>query len=146
MTRLEKVFGRCWFAKGDNAKGDLAKGIFAMGMMAGLLVLVSGCEPKKPEPQILTLEDAKIEKINLKSDTTGTIQVSFYSERHKTEIVDEGEITPETEIVINGAQSTLKDLRVGERVRGEVRIDEVDGKKRRVAIQIVADRPEPVGG
>ncbi|MGB0716062.1 MAG: hypothetical protein ACPGXK_09300 [Phycisphaerae bacterium] len=119
-------------------------GVACLLLMA--IVFTVGCQPKKPETEVLTLDDAKIEKINLKSDTTGTIQVKFYSERHKQEIVDEGEITSETEIVINGAQSTLKDLRVGERVRGEVRIENANGKKRRVAVQIIADRPKPAGG
>ncbi|MHC5109212.1 MAG: hypothetical protein ACYTHJ_04970 [Planctomycetota bacterium] len=121
-------------------------GPIAVVILAGVMACLTGCKENKPEVEVLTLNNAKIEKINLKTETTGTLQVSFYSEKHRQDIVDEGEVTGETEILIDGAQATLKQLRVGERISGEVRIERKGKEKRRLAVRIVADRPKPVGG
>jgi hypothetical protein len=40
----------------------------------------------------------------------------------------------------------LEDVRERERVRGEVRIEKENDKKRQIALKIYIDRPKPVGG
>jgi hypothetical protein len=56
-----------------------------------------------------------------------------------------GEVTNETEIMINGAVASLKDVREGERVRGEVRIDKKGETRKQIAVRIQVDRAQPVG-
>jgi hypothetical protein len=57
-----------------------------------------------------------------------------------------GTVTKTTEIMINGVVAQLRDIREGERVRGEVRIDKKGSKKERIALKIYIDRAQPVGG
>jgi hypothetical protein len=46
--------------------------------------------------------------------------------------------------MINGAIAKLKDLREGERVRGEVRVEKKSGVKKQIALKIYVDRPKPI--
>ena len=112
-------------------------------IVAGIL-LTPGCRKQDPGYEVVPLE-GKIEKIKLTSDDTGEISVSYYSEKHRQEVIGTGLVTRETEIMINGAIAGLKDLREGERVRGEVRIEKKGGEKKRIALKIYVDRPKPVG-
>lgn len=112
-------------------------------IVAGIL-LTSGCRKQDPGYEIVPLE-GKIEKIKLTSDDIGEISISYYSEKHRQEVIGTGLVTRETEIMINGAIAGLKDLREGERVRGEVRIEKKGGEKKRIALKIYVDRPKPVG-
>ena len=112
-------------------------------IVAGIL-LPPGCRKQDPGYEVVPLE-GKIENIKLTSDDTGEISVSYYSEKHRQEVIGTGLVTRETEIMINGAIAGLKDLREGERVRGEVRIEKKGGEKKRIALKIYVDRPKPVG-
>ncbi len=112
-------------------------------IVAGVL-LTPGCRKQDPGYEVVPLE-GKIEKIKLTSDDTGKLSVSYYSEKHRQEVIGTGLVTRETEIMINGAIAGLKDLREGERVRGEVRIEKKGGEKKRIALKIYVDRPKPVG-
>ncbi len=103
------------------------------------ILLTCGCSKKESGPEVFTLE-GKIEKIDRQSDTTGKITVIYYSEKQKQEMSGTGQVTKETEIMIDGAIATLKDLREGERVRGEVRVDKQDGKKTQTVLKIHAER------
>jgi transcription termination factor Rho len=110
-----------------------------------VLVAVPGCRKQDPGFEVITLEGT-IEKIKLTADDAGEITLTYYSEKHGQEMEGIGLVTPETEIMINGAVAKLKDLREGERVRGEVRIEKENDKKRQIALKIYIDRPKPVGG
>ncbi len=117
-----------------------------LGLVIFLGTMAPGCSEDKPDFDIITLDQARIEKIDLTSDGRGKITVSYYSEKRKEEVVGEGLVTEETEILINGAVAKLKDLREGERVRGEVRVEKKGREKNQIAIKIFVDRPKPVGG
>jgi len=120
--------------------------VWLLGLVMLLGVAAPGCREDEPDFEIITLDQARIEKIDLTSDRKGKITVSYYSEKRKAEVVGEGLVTEETEILINGAVAKLKDLREGERVHGEVRVEKKGREKRQVAIKIYVDRPKPVGG
>ncbi len=109
-------------------------------------ILLTGCTKEEPRAEVMTLDQAKIEKIEVNADGTGRITVSYYSEKQSQDVVGIGEITKETEIMINGAVAKLSELRKGERVRGEVRIEKKGDKKTQVALKIYVNRPKPVGG
>lgn len=108
------------------------------------LWLLPGCADKKPEVEIVSLE-GKITRLERTSDTAGTIGVLYYSEKQKQEIMGLGEVTGETEIMINGAIARLADLKEGDRVRGEVRVVKHKGERKTTALKIYVDRPTPVG-
>ena len=121
------------------------------GVRTGCLLLValihcSGCSKNDPEYEIVSLQQAKIEKIDPASDGTGEITVSYYSEKSGQQVVATGSVTKETEIMINGVIAKLEDLRVGERIRGEVRIEKKGKQKKQIALKIYVDRPKPIGG
>ena len=116
-------------------------------LLALLPVLCGGCGEKQPQAEIISLE-GKVEKIERTSDTTGKITVAYFSEKQKQEIHGTAQVTKETEIMIDGAAATLKDLREGERVRGDVRVEKKGGKKVQSVLKIQVDRPKsvPSGG
>ena len=106
------------------------------------LFTAAGCRRNDPGFEVLTLQ-GKIEKLDVNSDETGEITLLYYSEKHGQEIIGAGLVTRETEIMINGAIAKLSDLREGDRVRGEVRLEEKQSEKIQTALKIYVDRPEP---
>ncbi|UCE60758.1 MAG: hypothetical protein JSU63_03205 [Phycisphaerales bacterium] len=109
-----------------------------------LLLSAAACRDKDPGFEVVTLE-GKVESIEIKPDGTGKITVLYYSEKHKQDMVGSGLVTKNTEIMINGALAQLKDIREGEHVRGEVRIEKKNNQKRQTALKIYIDRAKPVG-
>ncbi|MGH7198685.1 MAG: hypothetical protein ACREH5_08120 [Candidatus Omnitrophota bacterium] len=107
-------------------------------------VSAGGCGEKQQQAEIISLE-GKVEKIERTSDTTGKIKVAFFSEKQKQEITGIAQVTKETEIMIDGAAATFKDLREGERIRGEVRVDKKGEKKVQTVLKIHVERPK-IGG
>jgi len=112
-----------------------------------LLFFFGGCGEKQQQAEIISLE-GKIEKIERTSDNAGTITVAYFSEKQKQELTDTAQVTKETEIMIDGAAAILKDLREGERVRGEVRVEKKEGKRVKSVLKINVERPKssPSGG
>ena len=114
--------------------------------VAGLLVLTwAGCRKDDPEFQVVSL-DGRVEKVSAAPDGTGEVTVSYFSKKHQQDVVGKGTITKETEIMINGVLASLSDLREGDRVRGQVRIDGSGDDGRQIALKIMVDRPKPLGG
>ena len=111
-----------------------------LGFFTVLLALTAGgCGDNESPPEIITLE-GKIEKIERTTDKTGKVTVVYYSEKQKQEIPGTAQVTAETEIMIDGAVAVLKDLKEGESVRGEVRVEKKGGKKVQTIVKIHADR------
>ncbi len=121
------------------------------GKLQGLIVLgllpaiIGGCAEKQKPAEIISLE-GKIEKIERATDSTGTITVTYFSEKQKQEISGVGQVTKETEIMIDGAVSSLKDLREGERVRGEVQVEKKAGARVLTVLKIHVNRPKTGAG
>jgi transcription termination factor Rho len=105
----------------------------------------AGCREEKPKDEVISLS-GKIEKIERISDESGTVTVTFFSEKQQQEIAGTGVVTKETEIMIDGAVSKLKDLREGDHVSGEVRVEKAGREKKQIALRIHVDRPKPAGG
>jgi transcription termination factor Rho len=103
-----------------------------------------GCRRNDPGFELVSLEGT-IEEIKRNREGTGEITVLYFSEKHGREMLGTGLVTSETEIMINGAVAKLDDLREGDRIRGDVRVDGKQGEKRRVALKIYVDRPTPLG-
>ncbi len=112
--------------------------------LAALMVTCGGCKEKDPGFDIVALE-GKVEKIESAGDGTGKITVVYYSEKQGQDMLGTGLVTSETEIFINGVASKLKDIREGDRVHGEVRIDKGSEPRIQTALKITIDRPKPVG-
>ncbi len=108
------------------------------------LLTSGGCRRNEPGFEVLSLQ-GKIEKLDVNSDETGEITLLYYSEKQGQDIIGAGLVTRETEIMINGAIAKLSDLREGDRVRGEVRLERKRGEKIQTALKIYVDRPEPTG-
>jgi len=106
---------------------------------------LTGCRQKEENVEVVPLE-GKVERISVHPDGTGVITVLYFSEKQGQDVVGSGQVTRETEIMINGALASLKDIREGERVRGEVRIEKKGQERRQIALKIVVDRAELSGG
>ncbi len=123
-------------------------GSLVIFMVLAGLVATGGCRDQKPSVSILPLE-GKVEKVDVRPDGTGSITILYFNEKKGQEVADKGEVTKETEIMINGAVATLADIKVGERVRGEVKIEKVGEERKHTAIKINIDRTltaAPTGG
>ncbi len=120
---------------------------FALLVLAFTLAAFTspGCRRNDPGFELISLEGT-IEEIKRNRDGTGEITVLYFSEKHGQEMLGMGLVTSETEIMINGAVAKLADLREGDRIRGDVRVDGKQGEKRQVALKIYVDRPEPFSG
>jgi hypothetical protein len=113
-------------------------------LIASLALLGGGCGEKEQQAEIITLE-GKVAKIDRTSDTTGKITVLYFSEKQKQDVTGMAQVIKETEIMIDGAAATLKDLRDGDHVRGEVRVDKQGGKKVQTIVKMHVDRPKSGG-
>ncbi len=114
-------------------------------MVLAVFLLVPGCAEDEPDSEVVSLV-GKIDKIDRTSDETGQITVVYYSEKHGQDMEGIGTVTAETEIMINGALAKLKDLRAGDHVRGEVRVEKKGKQRTQTALKIHVDRPKLVGG
>lgn len=108
----------------------------------GWMALCCGCGDKGDAYEIIPLE-GKIESVTVLRGGTGEITVSYHSKKHGQEITGTGIITRETEITINGIVARLQDLREGERIRGEVRVEKKHGTKIQTVLKIDVDRAVP---
>lgn len=106
-----------------------------------LLVIPLGCSDKKKSSEEIIALEGKIEKIDAKPDGTGKITVIFRDKKN-IEMPGVGEVTSETEILINGAVAKLSDLKVGERVRGQVKVIKENNERKQIALKISAERTE----
>ncbi len=110
-----------------------------------VLLACPGCGDDKDDFEVIPLE-GKVEKIELTTPETGRITVRYYSKKRQQETTGTGEVTRDTEILINGVVAKLADIREGERITGEVRVEKKGGEQRQIALKIIVDRPAPVGG
>lgn len=118
-------------------------GLIVLLLVAGSAI-VPGCRDDSDKPNIMPLE-GRVESIDVRPDGTGTITILYFSEKHNQEITGIGEVTKLTEIMINGAVATLRDIREGDQVRGEVRVEKRDRQKKQIALKIHVDRAIPIG-
>lgn len=88
--------------------------------------------------------EGTVEKVRKIDADTTEITVRYYNE-NKAEMVGSGLITPETEIVIDGVLSKAGDIREGEPISGQVRIEKDGQQRRMVAIKINISRPTSGG-
>lgn len=102
----------------------------------------AACRPLEPPPAVLGIEGI-IEHIRRLPDGSAEITLIF-SDRHGAAIRGVGTLTAETEIMINGIVAGAEQLRIGERIRGYVRMDQVDGERKLVAMRLHAERDHAV--
>lgn len=110
-----------------------------------LLGVAADCSKNRSSSEVVPLE-GKVEKIVVNPDGTGSITVVYFSEKHNQEIAGTGIVTKNTEIMIDGAIAPLSEIREGEHVRGEVRIERKGDTKEQYALKITVERAKPLGG
>ncbi len=108
------------------------------------LLALPGCKDKSSGPEIVTME-GKVESVKI-SGGGGEISMTYYNEKHGQEMIGKGLVTKETEIMINGASASLSDIRVGERVRGQARVEKSGDDRKLIVLKIDVERAKPVGG
>ncbi|MCO6437106.1 MAG: hypothetical protein J5J06_08460 [Phycisphaerae bacterium] len=110
-------------------------------LMLLLNVVAVGCREEKPAAKLVPLE-GRVQKIEPGPDGTGRIMVTYRADRggHEQELEGVGEVTRETEIVIDGVVSRLEDIRVGENISGDVRIEGSGASRKQIVLRIQVDR------
>lgn len=128
----------------SNVLASLMKpGAYGVGVLCLCAVtLFPACRKRDDGFQVVTIEGT-IDKITLTSEETGEITVR-YTDKSMREVRGTALVTQETEIMIGGAVAKLKDVREGERVRGEVRVERTRRRTTRTALKIYVDRAQPV--
>jgi hypothetical protein len=115
-----------------------------IGAAAALIATaLTSCREKEPQIEVVSLEGT-VEAVEVHSDGTGTIKVSYFNEKAGQIVVGEGLANAETEVMINGAAGTLADIKVGDRVRGDVRVEKKAGERTLTALKIIVERARPV--
>ncbi len=118
---------------------------FVLTMLMLGLFTASGCREAKENTEVVTLE-GKVEKIELAQGGLGQLTISYHSDKHDQDMVGTGLVTDETEIMINGIVASLADIREGEHIRGEVRVEKKGDDRKQIAMKIHVDRAVPIGG
>lgn len=130
-----------WRARVRNGRPG-HRAVWLGGVLVLGVILGTGCSKEDDSYDVLQLA-GKVEELEVNPDGTGSITVLYYSERQQQDVLGTGEVTPETEIVINGVVGKLEDVRLGEQVRGEVRVEKDGDARRQIALKIYVDRAEP---
>lgn len=120
-------------------RGGSAWRFVMVAALSGVLFVSADCRKDEPSFEVLSLE-GRIETIDLAKDGTGSVSVLYYNEKQKQDVIGVGVVTAETEIMINGALGKLSDLRAGDRIRGEVRVEGKGADRKQIAIKIRIDR------
>ena len=118
-------------------------GVFGL-LLSAVVVFGLGCRDKKPASEILTLEGT-VEKVTAKADGTGEIVVRYYSQKHLKEVEGVGLVNTETRIEVNGKTVSLAEIKPGEPVTGEVRVERTGKTKRLIVLRIQVDRAATQG-
>ena len=105
-----------------------------------LLALCPACREEVKPPEIVSLS-GRIVDIDIGGRR---ISLLYYNEKYEQEMTKTGDVCEDTEILINGVLATLADLRVGESVRGQVRVEGKEPKRRLTVLRIIVDRPATI--
>lgn len=127
IGRRRRMLCRCWL------------------LVLGLLMAGPACSKKEESYDVLHLA-GKVEEVDVNPDGTGELTVLYYSESQQQDVIGTGRVTPETQIIIDGVVSKLQDVRPGDQVRGEVRVEKKGEERKRIALKIYVDRPQQIGG
>ncbi len=114
-------------------------------VLGTILVLVpslgpAGCSHKDAAREHQELKGT-IEQID---EANSQVTLRYYAEKHHTEVLVTGFVTPDTEIFINGALSSLTDLREGERVTVIGWVRGHGGDREVVAVKVSVTRAETI--
>ncbi len=113
-------------------------------VLTTIALSATGCSKKDDGPMVMTLE-GKVERLDLKANGTGELTVLYFSEKRNQDVAGTASITPETEVLIDGVVATAKEIRIGERIRGDVRVDKKGDKKTQTVVKIYVNRPKTEG-
>ena len=104
------------------------------------LVIAGGCSDEGSKSKTLPLKGT-VKKIDL---VNSTVTLRVYREKQGQEVDVTGEVTEETEILINGVLAKLSDVRVGELAEGTVRVVKEGDTKRYVGVRFRIKRSEAI--
>ncbi len=119
---------------------DTGRFVWATVLILLLSLTPVGCGRKDAGRKHRRLEGT-IEQID---QANSQVTLVYYSEKHNTEVSVTGQVTPETEIFINGALSSLHDLREGERVTVIGWVQGHGGDRTVVAVTVTVQRAETI--
>jgi len=101
-------------------------------------VSVAGCGKDQEEPPY-RVEPGRVASVDL---NTSAVKMWWYSAKQQKEILLEGTLAPNAEILINGRTARLEDIHVDDPVRVTGRIEKREGQKSLIATVVEVTRPE----
>lgn len=109
---------------------------------------LSGCGDDKPDPaKIIPITDGSVKHVKVNTDGTGEITVSYFNEKAGKKVEGKAVVDGTTKVIINGEAAKLGDVKVGEMVSGEVRMEkDASGQSKLTAVRIEIDRAVMEGG
>jgi len=100
----------------------------------------NGCSRDDGKPEVISVTGI-VEKIDVHK---GEIVVRYTSAKQNKELTGIALLTPETEVIVSGAISRADEIRPGEKVVGEVRVEKKGSERTFVALKITITRAEPI--
>lgn len=101
-------------------------------------VSAAGCGKGQEEPPY-RVEPGRVASVDL---NTSAVKMWWYSAKQQKEVLLEGILAPNAEILINGRTARLEDIRVDDPVRVTGRIEKREGQKTLIATMVEITRPE----
>ena len=125
--------------------GTMRTGVLMILIPVGVVSAVGGCIDERTPRKVVSVDGriASVEPARSVTTVTGDlgwIGITYQSDRESGEITERAVILRQTEIVINGVLSRFSDLRAGDNMHGEFRVERHGDAKRYVALTIYVDR------
>ncbi len=114
--------------------------IWTMGaclLVIGLLDL-TGCRKEEDEREERTIKGTAL---NI-DEATGKVSMRYYNKKKQITMTLEGNVTPDTEILINGRVAQLNEIKSGEQVFVTGFTEKTAGQRKLVAMKIEVQRDE----
>lgn len=114
----------------------------ALGVLALTACLLgaglwAGCSKDDDQPKVRTVPG----RVAAVDPASGEVQMYYYNEKEKKEILVSGTLASNAEILINGRTARLEDVRVDDKMTVTGRIEKHDGERNLIAVKVEIDRP-----
>ncbi len=117
-------------------------GVAMVLLTLSIIAVVGGCIDEGSHRSVVSVDGhiASVDPAQGGGGDMGQIGIAYQDDRGEGEIIKPAIVLRQTEIVINGVLSTLADLRAGDSMHGDFRVERNGNGKRYVALTIHVER------
>lgn len=106
-------------------------------LTTALLIASAGCS-KDDDKNKMHTQEGRVASINTE---TGIMEMWVYSPKHKEEVRFPGRLSPNAEILVNGAVASVQDVRVDDKVLVTAREVREGADRQFLAVRVEVQRP-----